>query len=966
MSTSTPKPPSGRTWLLLLGATTLFVGVAFAIAYRAKVVGIRAIEQGFADRGLGVTIGRARLSLGANVVLDSLCVSVNHDAHDDVCASGLAIGLNRRALLRRSVEVRTVHADAVTINSSTERLERFFETVDNEGDGQSPGGSRLSALREISVDRASVSFLHDDTTLHVLLDEIALTHTPKDDDATPWRAAYNATLERFDTADGTVAHLLGGMANTSLHVEVAASTPRDIQSASARFDAPVVLTTDVGPRATVRLQQIRFEAPYAVFVDAPAIQLVDRGIAADAASVRLDVGQWTTHLPDLYIAAARAETPNVYLTDKALRPLPPSLQALFGTQGEAATPVSDAADGRSDVQDDVQDSAQDSARDETASAASQWAEAFGERTWWEVLPREITVHNGRIAVVESLPALGPEGLSTAADLARIEARGLEAHYGIRVIQRQMDVELAAQMQRRGQPAGAFRAKFEWQYDKKRAHLDAGLDEVPLAWLASAIAPTLSNVEGTLNASITLHGSSRAGFEAETRLALQHVLVPHPKLLEPLRFTSIESEATVSLLPNERDGWDIGMPTHRVRVGDAVVHPRVDVHGLGTRGTHLFETAEIHLEVPPQEAMVLFDAIPRSLRGPVADAKMRGQWGLDLVFSIEARDVNAEGLPLWEIMTPTQATIHDGTLALISLPEAVDVRRMNGPMRIVFRGPNDSMMRPLTVPGPRNRRSYPTITSTDGEDAGGRWLRLSDFSYYLLATQLYREDGSFFRNSGINWLQARRVLSEALTTGSLSRGASTITMQTVKNLFLSHERSIERKLQELFLSYWMTRAVPKERILEIYMNIIELGPNINGFEEASRFYFGQSAATLGLRESVWLSSISPNPGRIGGATYRGSIAVGACVRCDRLIEALHARQWISDEEHRAGLGNGAASPGGASFDENAGDGWAAELPPLFAAIEEGPRGTAVRDLATDARIPWWINQSTSPRGVGAQP
>jgi membrane peptidoglycan carboxypeptidase len=84
------------------------------------------------------------------------------------------------------------------------------------------------------------------------------------------------------------------------------------------------------------------------------------------------------------------------------------------------------------------------------------------------------------------------------------------------------------------------------------------------------------------------------------------------------------------------------------------------------------------------------------------------------------------------------------------------------------------------------------------------------------------------------------------------------MQTVKNLFLTQERTISRKLQELFLAWHLDRVLTKDRILEIYMNIAELGPGIYGVAQASEHYFGKRASDLNLLESAYLASLLPSP------------------------------------------------------------------------------------------------------------
>src|SRR5579884_1247375 len=121
-----------------------------------------------------------------------------------------------------------------------------------------------------------------------------------------------------------------------------------------------------------------------------------------------------------------------------------------------------------------------------------------------------------------------------------------------------------------------------------------------------------------------------------------------------------------------------------------------------------------------------------------------------------------------------------------------------------------------------------------------------------------EDGSFCRNRGID-LGAMREALRQYDEGGDARGASTITQQTVKNLFLWEGRSYLRKALEIPLALWLDLVLPKRRILEIYLNVAEWGPNGEfGAEAGARWAFGKSARDLNAREAAELASILPNP------------------------------------------------------------------------------------------------------------
>ncbi|GMV43460.1 MAG: hypothetical protein AMXMBFR64_51760 [Myxococcales bacterium] len=121
-----------------------------------------------------------------------------------------------------------------------------------------------------------------------------------------------------------------------------------------------------------------------------------------------------------------------------------------------------------------------------------------------------------------------------------------------------------------------------------------------------------------------------------------------------------------------------------------------------------------------------------------------------------------------------------------------------------------------------------------------------------------EDGSFFSHSGFSTTQMKQSLITNIQKGGFYRGASTISQQLVKNLFLSREKTMSRKLQELFITWQMEKALTKEEILALYFNVIEFGPGIYGIGAAARHYFGKSADELSLLDCVFLASIIPNP------------------------------------------------------------------------------------------------------------
>ena len=148
----------------------------------------------------------------------------------------------------------------------------------------------------------------------------------------------------------------------------------------------------------------------------------------------------------------------------------------------------------------------------------------------------------------------------------------------------------------------------------------------------------------------------------------------------------------------------------------------------------------------------------------------------------------------------------------------------------------------------------------GAPVSRQWIDFSAMSPYLPRSVVGSEDANFCKHHGIDWDALRDVIDDA-EDGEVARGGSTITQQVAKNLFLWQGRSVVRKALEFPLALWIDLVLPKQRILEIYLNIAELGPSGQfGAEAGSAYAFGHSAATLSPREAALLAAILPNPVR----------------------------------------------------------------------------------------------------------
>jgi hypothetical protein len=145
-------------------------------------------------------------------------------------------------------------------------------------------------------------------------------------------------------------------------------------------------------------------------------------------------------------------------------------------------------------------------------------------------------------------------------------------------------------------------------------------------------------------------------------------------------------------------------------------------------------------------------------------------------------------------------------------------------------------------------------------ANPNYTPLDQISPYLQKCVLTTEDPSFFSHRGFINEAFKQSILKNIRTKKFSRGASTISMQLIKNVFLTREKTLSRKLEEILLVYILenNRIVSKERMLEVYFNIIEWGPNVYGIGEASQFYFQKSPSGLSVDECLYLATIIPKP------------------------------------------------------------------------------------------------------------
>ncbi len=219
------------------------------------------------------------------------------------------------------------------------------------------------------------------------------------------------------------------------------------------------------------------------------------------------------------------------------------------------------------------------------------------------------------------------------------------------------------------------------------------------------------------------------------------------------------------------------------------------------------------------------------------------------------------------------------VSLISLPSVADLTNRRYSMTIQVKDWKGKY-HPFVV-GPKNRYWSPSETIPPEM----KWA------------VIVAEDSRFYKHEGIDVKAIKNAIKYDLEKKSFARGASTITQQVAKNLFLTREKSITRKIKEIILAMRMEEVLTKGRIIELYLNVVELGPMTYGIGHGAQYYFGKPASELTPRECAFLAAMLPGP-RVAYNPYKNLAKV--LKRSDMILRLLRGKGVLSEEEYRLAL------------------------------------------------------------------
>jgi len=283
-------------------------------------------------------------------------------------------------------------------------------------------------------------------------------------------------------------------------------------------------------------------------------------------------------------------------------------------------------------------------------------------------------------------------------------------------------------------------------------------------------------------------------------------------------------------------------------------------------------AAFRFEVPSAGCQSLLESVPTALLPVLQGTTMAGTFGARGRFAFDTR-----ALADLELGYDT-----DDRCRVVEIPPPLARERFKGPFSHRIYLPDGTVGSRTTGPG----------TSA--------WTALDQISPYVLVAVLTTEDGAFPHHHGYNHASIRASIIANLKARRFVRGASTITMQLAKNLFLSRDKTLARKVQEVVLTDYLEQAFSKDELMELYLNVIEFGPAVYGVAAAADHYFGRTPAELNLAESLFLSSLLPAPKRYGAMWGAGEVSDAWMRTLHTLMRVAHRVGLITDAELAEGM------------------------------------------------------------------
>ena len=189
--------------------------------------------------------------------------------------------------------------------------------------------------------------------------------------------------------------------------------------------------------------------------------------------------------------------------------------------------------------------------------------------------------------------------------------------------------------------------------------------------------------------------------------------------------------------------------------------------------------------------------------------------------------------------------------------------------------------------------------------------INQISENLQNAVIVSEDSAFWDHEGIDWVELRKSFETNIEKGRFARGGSTITQQLAKNVYLSSEKSLLRKIKEAVIATRIERQYKKKLILEKYLNVVEFDKNVYGVKKAARHYFQTTPNSLTIAQSAWLAFLLPNPPKYSISFHRNKLTPFAFKQMSEIINRLGRFKKISEADRAAAIAEAKSLFGGLS-------------------------------------------------------
>lgn len=269
------------------------------------------------------------------------------------------------------------------------------------------------------------------------------------------------------------------------------------------------------------------------------------------------------------------------------------------------------------------------------------------------------------------------------------------------------------------------------------------------------------------------------------------------------------------------------PSSYIRIGTLSIHPEIHLEKNKSWKISLL------IDEKNLDTNALIEALPDGLFGPVKSIKTEGH--IDYRFLLDVNLEQADSLIIEsELIKKDFRITNPGILARMNNSFLYTAYEEGKPVRSFIIGPENSQFTPTSAVSP-----------------------------LLINAILQSEDGQFFFHNGFRIDAIREALIHDIKAKKFARGGSTISMQIVKNVFLNRNKNIARKLEEAMIVWLIesNKITSKQRMFDVYINIIEWGPNVYGVSEATQYYFKKTPSELTLDEAIFMASIIPHPKRL---------------------------------------------------------------------------------------------------------